>query len=132
MQITYEIEACVSFWSSLPRLYLSPTDFTEPPLISATLLIFVNLLCHNLSCTIRLKMLFWKPTRRKICSNAGFAIRCCFYPVKRNYTVASNAFLRVHDEVLEALNSKKPVVALETTIYTHGRYSFITVDIESG
>ncbi|OCL14676.1 hypothetical protein AOQ84DRAFT_330647 [Glonium stellatum] len=32
----------------------------------------------------------------------------------------SRSFLRISDEVQEALNSKKPVVALETTIYTHG------------
>ncbi|CAN9464113.1 unnamed protein product [Alternaria alternata] len=34
--------------------------------------------------------------------------------------LTNNGFFRVSDEVREALNSKKPVVALETTIYTHG------------
>ncbi|KAH8699408.1 Indigoidine synthase A like protein-domain-containing protein [Phaeosphaeriaceae sp. PMI808] len=34
--------------------------------------------------------------------------------------LTNNAFFRISDEVREALNSKKPVVALETTIYTHG------------
>ncbi|KAJ4992639.1 IdgA domain-containing protein [Stagonosporopsis vannaccii] len=32
----------------------------------------------------------------------------------------NNGFFRVSEEVREALHSKKPVVALETTIYTHG------------
>ncbi|KAF2115546.1 Indigoidine synthase A like protein-domain-containing protein [Lophiotrema nucula] len=39
-------------------------------------------------------------------------------PTRRYLT--NNGFFRVSDEVREALNSKKPVVALETTIYTHG------------
>ncbi|KAF1831719.1 IdgA domain-containing protein [Decorospora gaudefroyi] len=34
--------------------------------------------------------------------------------------LTNNAFFRVSEEVREALSSKKPVVALETTIYTHG------------
>ncbi|EMD66269.1 hypothetical protein COCSADRAFT_137719 [Bipolaris sorokiniana ND90Pr] len=34
--------------------------------------------------------------------------------------LTNNGFFRVSDEVREALNSNKPVVALETTIYTHG------------
>ncbi|KAF9696536.1 hypothetical protein EKO04_005233 [Ascochyta lentis] len=34
--------------------------------------------------------------------------------------LTNNGFFRVSDEVREALHSKKPVVALETTIYTHG------------
>ncbi|KAL8836234.1 MAG: hypothetical protein Q9170_003011 [Blastenia crenularia] len=36
-------------------------------------------------------------------------------------TVASKSpFLQISDEIQEAIHSKKPVVALETTIYTHG------------
>lgn len=34
--------------------------------------------------------------------------------------LTNNGFFRVSEEVREALNSNKPVVALETTIYTHG------------
>ncbi|UPX09847.1 uncharacterized protein EKO05_0000528 [Ascochyta rabiei] len=34
--------------------------------------------------------------------------------------LANNGFFRVSDEVREALHAKKAVVALETTIYTHG------------
>ena len=34
-----------------------------------------------------------------------------------------NPFIRISEEVREAIESKKPVVALETTIYTHGGYS---------
>ncbi|CAO2654442.1 Nn.00g111750.m01.CDS01 [Neocucurbitaria sp. VM-36] len=37
--------------------------------------------------------------------------------------LTNNGFFRVSEEVREALNSNKPVVALETTIYTHGRNS---------
>lgn len=33
---------------------------------------------------------------------------------------ARNDFFEVSEEVRDALNSGKPVVALETTIYTHG------------
>jgi pseudouridine-5'-phosphate glycosidase/pseudouridine kinase len=39
--------------------------------------------------------------------------------VRRRY-LTNNGFFRVSEEVREALDSKKPVVALETTIYTHG------------
>jgi pseudouridine-5'-phosphate glycosidase/pseudouridine kinase len=35
--------------------------------------------------------------------------------------LSNNSFFRVSEEVREALHSKKPVVALETTIYTHGK-----------
>ena len=31
-----------------------------------------------------------------------------------------NAFIKVSEEVREAIETQKPVVALETTIYTHG------------
>ncbi|PVH95631.1 hypothetical protein DM02DRAFT_617785 [Periconia macrospinosa] len=34
--------------------------------------------------------------------------------------LTNNGFFRVSEEVREAINSNKPVVALETTIYTHG------------
>jgi pseudouridine-5'-phosphate glycosidase/pseudouridine kinase len=34
--------------------------------------------------------------------------------------LTNNGFFRVSEEVREAIHSKKPVVALETTIYTHG------------
>ncbi|KAF1942433.1 IdgA domain-containing protein [Clathrospora elynae] len=34
--------------------------------------------------------------------------------------LTNNGFFRVSEEVREALNSNKPIVALETTIYTHG------------
>jgi pseudouridine-5'-phosphate glycosidase/pseudouridine kinase len=34
--------------------------------------------------------------------------------------LTNNGFFRVSEEVREALETKKPVVALETTIYTHG------------
>ena len=38
-----------------------------------------------------------------------------------------NSFLRISGEVTDAVASGKPVVALETTIYTHGRLCFATV-----
>ena len=34
-----------------------------------------------------------------------------------------NPFINVSEEVREAIETQKPVVALETTIYTHGGYS---------
>ncbi|KAF2455348.1 Indigoidine synthase A like protein-domain-containing protein [Lineolata rhizophorae] len=36
------------------------------------------------------------------------------------HLTTNNAFFKVSEEIREAINSKKPVVALETTIYTHG------------
>lgn len=38
---------------------------------------------------------------------------------------ANNPFVKVSEEVREAVESRKPVVALETTIYTHGGWIFI-------
>lgn len=40
-------------------------------------------------------------------------------PLGRRF-LTNNGFFRVSEEVREAIHSKKPVVALETTIYTHG------------
>jgi pseudouridine-5'-phosphate glycosidase/pseudouridine kinase len=39
--------------------------------------------------------------------------------------LTNNGFFRVSEEVREALHSNKPVVALETTIYTHGMFNCI-------
>ncbi|KAI9733962.1 MAG: hypothetical protein M1834_002619 [Cirrosporium novae-zelandiae] len=39
---------------------------------------------------------------------------------QRRHLTTNNRFLKVLDEVQDALRSGKPVVALETTIYTHG------------
>ena len=36
----------------------------------------------------------------------------------------NSEFFKVSEEVRDALHSRKPVVALETTIYTHGKRSF--------
>jgi pseudouridine-5'-phosphate glycosidase/pseudouridine kinase len=46
--------------------------------------------------------------------------RCRIATATGRRHLTNNGFFRVSDEVREALNSKKPVVALETTIYTHG------------
>ena len=43
----------------------------------------------------------------------------------------NRSFLRISEEVQEALNSKKPVVALETTIYTHGNTSLQVVKVSA-
>jgi Indigoidine synthase A like protein len=42
-------------------------------------------------------------------------------PFRRRFG-SRNDFLKVSEEVQDALENGKPVVALETTIYTHGTY----------
>lgn len=42
--------------------------------------------------------------------------------VPRRTISTHNASFKVSEEVREALGNKEPVVALETTIYTHGGY----------
>lgn len=48
-------------------------------------------------------------------------------PLSRRYisqqasSFANSKFFRVSEEVTDALATAKPVVALETTIYTHGK-----------
>ena len=46
--------------------------------------------------------------------------RRCF-ATRSGLTDPSSQYFKVHDEVREAVASQKPVVALETAIYTHGR-----------
>lgn len=46
-----------------------------------------------------------------------------FNPIMRGTTVRQRGFFQVSEEIKEAIEYKKPVVALETTIYTHGRES---------
>lgn len=42
-------------------------------------------------------------------------------PLSRNsHALASNRFLKVSEEVRDAVATGRPVVALESTIYTHG------------
>lgn len=54
--------------------------------------------------------------------------RLCWVPLsgcalpRRGLSSVPPRFLRVQDEVQDAIASGKPVVALETTIYTHGMY----------
>ena len=43
-----------------------------------------------------------------------FQVRCSSQPT------LNSRFVKISDEVQEALRQRKPVVALETTIYTHG------------
>ena len=40
--------------------------------------------------------------------------------IRRQHISTNNQFLRISEEIRDALQSTKPVVALETTIYTHG------------
>ena len=42
------------------------------------------------------------------------------FVTRERHLSTNNAFFKVSEEVRDALQSKKPVVALETTIYTHG------------
>lgn len=49
--------------------------------------------------------------------NVEFQIRCHTRCTVRR----ENRFIKVSEEVREAIETQKPVVALETTIYTHGR-----------
>ncbi|KAI9673924.1 MAG: hypothetical protein M1817_002130 [Caeruleum heppii] len=46
--------------------------------------------------------------------------RACPTPSPVRSLHANNSFFSISEEVREALHTKKPVVALETTIYTHG------------
>lgn len=52
-------------------------------------------------------------------------------PVATRRGLANNGFFRVSEEVRAALNEKKPVVALETTIYTHGNHSLFKLENHS-
>lgn len=52
-------------------------------------------------------------------SRLPFSSRTGFVASGRRH-LTNNGFFRVSEEVREALHAKKPVVALETTIYTHG------------
>lgn len=65
-------------------------------------------------------------------------LRCNMLPLIRNRVsycrgfgrmlsarTSQNPFLRISDEIQEAIHSNKPVVALETTIYTHGTDSVL-------
>jgi hypothetical protein len=46
-----------------------------------------------------------------------------FQAFKRTHSrVSRNDFFKVSEEVQDALKAGKPVVALETTIYTHGKF----------
>jgi hypothetical protein len=57
--------------------------------------------------TLGRSSLKWRPTSKLLLS-AHRAIS------------TNNGFLKISEEVQEAIHSKKPIVALETTIYTHG------------
>ena len=52
----------------------------------------------------------------------GFSSILFRRPQRRWSSQANRSFLSVSEEVQEALHSKKPVVALESTIYTHGPF----------
>lgn len=50
---------------------------------------------------------------------AGLSVRTTLI-LPRRYFGSRNDFFKVSEEVRDALQNRKPVVALETTIYTHG------------
>lgn len=56
---------------------------------------------------------------RTLRSAAGAHSNLPFIPLRRDYG-SQNDIFRVSEEVRDALHNGKPVVALETTIYTHG------------
>ena len=58
-------------------------------------------------------------TRCQSCHFYRHAYRSVTATRSRQYS-AGRPFFKVSEEVQEALHSGKPVVALETTIYTHG------------
>jgi pseudouridine-5'-phosphate glycosidase/pseudouridine kinase len=52
---------------------------------------------------------------------SGNCSATCSIAHRKFRTIApDNAFFKISEEVREALNQRKPIVALETTIYTHG------------
>ncbi|KAL8683505.1 MAG: hypothetical protein Q9186_000545 [Xanthomendoza sp. 1 TL-2023] len=55
----------------------------------------------------------WKSLARR--GQPGYSVRISFSTRPPN-----NPFLHISEEIQEAVHSKRPVVALETTIYTHG------------
>jgi hypothetical protein len=57
---------------------------------------------------------------RSIARPRTFTSRCGIATASGRRHLTNNGFFRVSEEVREALHSKKPIVALETTIYTHG------------
>ena len=66
----------------------------------------------------------WAITQLRMWSNRRIIGRPSV--VRRRYQTLhraqnQNRFLKVSEEIQDALNTGKPVVALETTIYTHGR-----------
>lgn len=55
---------------------------------------------------------------RKVFENLALRSRCFHSQKPLGF---SSQFLKVSEEVRDAVATGKPVVALETTIYTHGR-----------
>lgn len=63
-------------------------------------------------------MAFARSAARRLAADGIDTIRLS--PKVKAPPITNSGFLQVSEEVREALHSKKPVVALETTIYTHG------------
>ena len=53
-------------------------------------------------------------------------LKCC---ASRSLQTSSNSLFKVSEEVQDAIQTGKPVVALETTIYTHG---MLLIDLPLG
>lgn len=58
--------------------------------------------------------------RRTSVNSYIFARRCLSHKTEKAAEFANSRFFEVSEEVRDAINTGKPVVALETTIYTHG------------
>jgi len=54
------------------------------------------------------------------CRRTGITPYSQTYARSRRFVHASKGLIHVSDEVREAIDDKRPVVALESTIYTHG------------
>lgn len=62
-----------------------------------------------------------KPILRLVTSSKWHKVARRAPATERNASGWKSPFLQVSEEVQAAVNARKPVVALETTIYTHGR-----------
>lgn len=103
----YAIASCsLRSWLAPPRLCVNTHSSTTPLCLAPPQTPLDNTTMRLLATSIR---------RPRIAATAAVIAR-----VSGRRHLTNNGFFRVSDEVREALNSNKPVVALETTIYTHG------------
>lgn len=108
------------------RLQRAPVSFVtsdSPSRLQSPLLLgFINPVLAIFAQLTMLALRVASRTGLRPASSTKWPVSSFPKPIRRIHGLAQSKFFKVSEEIRDAVATGKPVVALETTIYTHGMY----------